>query len=65
MLLGGPAPAPAVWAGMALVAAGLASGLRRTTAGRPALLAAGRTRRQPLRRAAAPVDQSAHATSTG
>jgi drug/metabolite transporter (DMT)-like permease len=60
MLLGGPVPAPAVWAGMALVAAGLAAALRRT-AGRPAAAAL----RQPLRRATAPVDQSAHATSTG
>jgi drug/metabolite transporter (DMT)-like permease len=49
VVLGGPVPAPAVWAGIALVAAGIATAL---------------APRQP-RRGSAPVDQSAHATSSG
>jgi hypothetical protein len=34
VLLGGPVPAPAVWAGMGLVAAGLAVGLRTSSPAR-------------------------------
>jgi drug/metabolite transporter (DMT)-like permease len=49
VLLGGPAPALPVWAGIALVAAGIATAL---------------APRQSLR-GSAPVDQSAHATSSG
>ena len=50
VLLGGPAPTTTVWAGMSLVAAGIAVSL---------------APRQVLRRGSAPVDQSAHATSSG
>ena len=50
VLLGGPAPALPVWAGIALVAGGIAVALAQP--------------RQSLRRSA-PVDQSAHATSSG
>jgi drug/metabolite transporter (DMT)-like permease len=50
VLLGGAAPALPVWVGTALVAVGLAATF---------------VPRQPLRRGHAPVDQSAHATSSG
>jgi drug/metabolite transporter (DMT)-like permease len=46
VLLGGPVPAPAVWAGMGLVAAGLAVGLRTSS---PARTRPGRVVRAPVR----------------
>jgi drug/metabolite transporter (DMT)-like permease len=50
VLVGGPVPAGTVWAGTAVVAAGIAATF---------------APRQSLRRGSAPVDQSAHATSSG
>ena len=50
VLLGAPAPAPVVWAGMALVAVGLGVGLRvGTFAGRSAPLATARCRLAPAK----------------